>query len=288
VSYSDDELLPISALQHLVFCERQCALIHVERLWAENQLTVEGNLLHKKAHEVSHETIRGVRVVRSLWLVSRSLGLVGQADIVEFHPNGTVVPVEYKRGKPKKDASDRIQLCAQSLCLEEQLGVSIETADLFYGQKKRRTAVAIDTALREETFAKIKRLRQMIQFAETPPVVRMPKCDKCSLIELCLPDGNRFRTGAASWNERQYAAVLNSDGPETDDSPSVCVASMTVVFGRVLHGTRGLKQAGRINAVHQRRSRPSRDAWIGKEKVSRLNAEWLTTDAQRVVDFGFS
>lgn len=220
MTYSDDELIPISALQHLVFCERQCALIHVERLWAENQLTVEGNLLHKKAHEASHETIRGVRVVRGLWLVSRILGLVGQADIVEFHSSGHVVPVEYKRGKPKKDASDRIQLCAQALCLEEQLNVSIETAHLFYGQRKRRTEVPINTFLREATIGKIKRLRQMIQLAETPPAIRLPKCDKCSLIELCLPDGNRFRSGVAAWNDRQYVAILTSNGPESDDVES--------------------------------------------------------------------
>jgi CRISPR-associated exonuclease Cas4 len=94
VSYSDDELLAISALQHLVFCERQCALIHVERLWAENPLTVEGNLLHKKAHEPSHETIRGVRVTRGLWLVSREIGFVSQADIVELQANGIVVAVD--------------------------------------------------------------------------------------------------------------------------------------------------------------------------------------------------
>jgi CRISPR-associated exonuclease Cas4 len=218
VSYNDDELLPISALQHLVFCERQCALIHVERLWAENQWTVEGNLLHKKAHEPSHETIRGVRVARGLWLASRTLGLVGQADIVEFHSDGTVIPVEYKRGKPKADASDRIQVCAQSLCLEEQLGVSIKSAQLFYGLKKRRTEVTIDASLRELTMEKIHRLRQMIQFAETPSAVRMPKCDKCSLIEFCLPDGNRFQTGAAAWNERQYTTVLSFDGPQSDDS----------------------------------------------------------------------
>jgi CRISPR-associated exonuclease Cas4 len=106
------------------------------------------------------------------------------------------------------------------LCLEEQLSVSIETAHLFYGQKRRRTEVAINASLREATIAKIKRLRQMIQFAETPPAVRLPKCDRCSLIELCLPDGNRFRNGAAAWNERQYAAILTSDGPESDDVES--------------------------------------------------------------------
>lgn len=217
MTYSDDELLPISALQHLVFCERQCALIHVERAWADNQWTVEGNVMHKNAHEASHEVVRGVRVARGLWLVSRTIGLVGQADIVEFHPDGRVVPVEYKRGKPKRDDSDRIQVCAQSMCLEEQLGVSIETAFLFYGQKKRRTEVAIDANLRLLTRSKVGRFRQMMDRRETPPAVRLPKCDKCSLIELCVPDGQRFRTGVAAWNDRQYNAVLDSDGPETDD-----------------------------------------------------------------------
>jgi CRISPR-associated exonuclease Cas4 len=217
MTYSDDELLPISALQHLVFCERQCALIHVERLWSENQLTVEGKLLHKNAHESSHETIRGVRVVRGLWLVSRILGLVGQADVVEFRSGGVVVPVEYKRGNPKKDASDRIQLCAQALCLEEQLNVSIETAHIFYGQKKRRIEVAINASLREATVTKIQRLRQIIVFAETPPAIRLPKCDNCSLIELCLPSGNRFRSGVVAWNEQQYSAILTSNGPESDE-----------------------------------------------------------------------
>lgn len=214
--YGDDELLPISALQHLVFCERQCALIHVERAWADNQWTVEGHVMHKNAHEPSHDVVRGVRVARGLWLVSRTIGLVGQADIVEFHPDGRVVPVEYKRGKPKRDDSDRIQVCAQSMCLEEQLGVSIESAYLFYGQKKRRSEVAIDAPLRSLTRSKVDRFRQMMEDRETPPAVRLPKCEKCSLIELCVPDGQRFRTGVAAWNDRQYAAVLESDGPETD------------------------------------------------------------------------
>lgn len=214
--YTDDELLPISALQHMVFCERQCALIHVERLWADNALTVDGNLLHKKAHDNSHELIDGVRVARSLWLVSRRLGLVGQADIVELHRDGSVVPVEYKRGKPKRDLCDEIQLCAQALCLEEQLKTSIDRGFLFYGKRKRRTAVAIDESLRAQTGDVISRLRDMIDRQQTPTATRQPKCDNCSLIDLCLPDGQRFRTGVAAWNQRQFAAAASDDAPLTD------------------------------------------------------------------------
>lgn len=215
--YSEDDLLPISALQHLVFCERQCALIHVERLWAENRLTVEGQVLHNKAHDNSHELIDGVRVARGLWLVSRVHGIVGQADIVELHSSGTVVPVEYKRGKPKRDDSDRIQLCAQALCLEEQLNTAIDQGFLFYGKRKRRTPVDIDQALRGLTLAKIARLRQMVENRETPTANRQPKCENCSLMELCLPDAQRFRNGVDSWNDRQYTALAAADSPTTDE-----------------------------------------------------------------------
>lgn len=215
--YSEDDLLPISALQHLVFCERQCALIHVERLWAENRLTVEGQVLHNKAHDNSHELIDGVRVARGLWLVSRVHGIVGQADIVELHSSGTVVPVEYKRGKPKRDDSDRIQLCAQALCLEEQLNTAIDQGFLFYGKRKRRTPVDIDEDLRRLTLAKIARLRQMVENRETPTAIRQPKCENCSLVELCLPDAQRFRNGVDSWNDRQYTALAAADSPTTDE-----------------------------------------------------------------------
>ena len=182
--YSENQLLPISALQHLIFCERQCALIHVEQLWAENVLTVEGRQLHEKADKGKSETAGKIRIARSLWLKSDQLGLIGQADIVEFHDDGAVIPVEYKRGKPKKDDSDRVQICAQAMCLEEMKNVSIPVAYLFYGKQQRRTEVAIDQSLREITQSKIKRLRQMIDQRETPAAKRMPKCDKCSL--LCL------------------------------------------------------------------------------------------------------
>ena len=214
--FTDNQLLPISALQHLIFCERQCALIHVEQLWAENVLTVEGKQLHDKAHDGHSETIGSMRITRSLWLKSNRLGLIGQADIVEFHDNGTVVPVEYKRGKPKKDASDRVQLCAQAMCLEDMLEIDIAEGSLFYGMRKRRTRVDFDDTLRQLTIQKIERLKQMIENRETPTARRMPKCEKCSLVELCMPDSQRFRTGVAAWNARQFEAIKNDSPPESD------------------------------------------------------------------------
>ena len=214
--FSDDQLIPISALQHLIFCDRQCALIHVERLWAENQFTVEGRQLHDKAHEGKSETASGVRVARGLWRKSNRLGLTGQADVVEFHQDGRIIPVEYKRGKPKKDDSDRVQLCAQALCLEDMKQTEIEMGCLFYGARKRRTEVPFDRKLREITQQKLDQLRHMIDNRITPPATRAPKCDKCSLLELCMPGALRFRTGAAMWNERQFEAVDRLECPVTD------------------------------------------------------------------------
>lgn len=219
--FTEERLLPISALQHLIFCERQCALIHVERLWAENQLTVEGRQLHDKAHDGKSEIVDGVRITRSLWLRSLAYGLIGQADVVEFHPDGRVVPVEYKRGRPKKDDSDRVQICAQAICLEEMLDVSIASAQLFYGTNKRRKEVLLNQRLRQLTLAKIQRLRTMVDQRETPPANRQPKCDKCSLVELCMPDCLRFSRGTAAWNDRQFAAInaiAINVGPLSDDT----------------------------------------------------------------------
>lgn len=238
--YTEDQLLPISALQHLIFCERQCALIHVERLWAENRWTVEGNHLHKKAHGEDGDRGKtliedGVRIARGLNLRSFELGLVGQADVVEFHrPNnlpanhlrdlterhGRVIPVEYKRGKPKKNDSDRVQLCAQAFCLEEMLNISIELGYLFYGKRKRRTEVVFDERIRDRTRAAIQRLREMIDNRETPPAARQPKCESCSLLNLCLPDSMRLKTGASKFNQRQLETTLAGDGPTTDEVES--------------------------------------------------------------------
>jgi len=186
--YAEIDLLPISALQHLLFCPRQCALIHNEQLWAENYLTAQGQVLHQKAHEPKHETRPGIRIARSLYLSSRTLGLRGIADIVEFHRDGTILPIEYKRGKPKANDCDRIQLCAQALCLEEMLDRPIPAGALFYGAKRRRTPVEFDSDLRSRTTTAAAELHTLIASGRTPTAIREPKCDACSLLELCLPD----------------------------------------------------------------------------------------------------
>lgn len=197
--YREDELRPISALQHLRFCPRQCALIHLEQVWEENRLTAEGRVLHEKAHEPRHETRAGVRTTRSLPLRSFALGLSGIADIVEFHPGGTLVPVEYKRGKPKADGSDALQLCAQALCLEEMLGRPVPAGALFYGQTRRRTDIPFEPHLRAETTAAAHQLHTLLAAGVTPPAVREAKCDACSLLNLCLPGALRHRQDTQAW-----------------------------------------------------------------------------------------
>lgn len=203
------EPLSISALQHLLFCERQCALIHIEGLWAENRLTVEGRILHRKAHgdDVGPrgggraESRPGVRIVRGLALESSRLGLVGQADVVEFR-GGVAFPVEYKRGKPKKHDADRVQLCAQALCLEEMLGAGVPAGALYYGAIKHREEVAFDAGLRAKTEHAAARLHALIGAGVTPRVKRERKCDRCSLLHLCLPEGTGPGKSARRYVER--------------------------------------------------------------------------------------
>jgi CRISPR-associated protein Cas4 len=200
--------LPISALQHLLYCERQCALIHVERLWEENFFTADGRVLHKRAHEGPSESRPGIRTARGLSLKCERLGLHGQADVVEFHSDGRVVPVEYKRGKPKAHRADEVQLCAQALCLEEMHGAAIPSGFLFYGKTRRRTDVAFDPALRALTEALAARLHALIASGETPPpVFESKKCSACSLIEICVPRLSK-RPTARRWFEQQLADSL--------------------------------------------------------------------------------
>jgi CRISPR-associated exonuclease Cas4 len=184
--YTEDQLLPLSGLQHLVFCERQWALIHLEQQWEENRLTAEGNLLHEAAHREGKESRPGVKICRGLRLRSLRLGLSGQADVVEFH-HSQPFPVEYKRGKPKADLSDRIQLCAQAMCLEEMLDLSIPNGALFYGTTRRRLDVAFDESLRHEVERLAEQMHDLYRRQCTPIVEYAPKCENCSLIEVCLP-----------------------------------------------------------------------------------------------------
>lgn len=219
--FTEDEMLPLSGLQHLIFCERQCALIHVEQLWVDNRLTVEGTYLHRRADSGETESRGDVRTERSVPLRSLRLGLIGKADAVEFHRSrdGDVdvwlpFPVEYKRGKPKRDRSDEIQLCAQALCLEEMLGLEIAAGALFYGTTRRRHDVAFDADLRTATETAAERLHRLIASGVTPPAVREPKCESCSLINLCLPAAPRRAA-------RSVAAYLDGAlGPAPPLEPS--------------------------------------------------------------------
>jgi len=229
--YAESDLLPISALQHLLFCERQAALIHVEQVWDENRYTAEGNVLHKKAHDGKPETRDGERIARGLPLRSLELGLAGVADVVLYKsPEGVtqagrtladklrqaspevlaqwvVTPVEYKRGRPKRNDADRVQLCAQAMCLEEMHGVAISQGALFYGQTRRRKEVRFDDELRLVTRDAALRFRNLIETGVTPTAQREKKCDTCSLLPLCLPDAMQ-RQSARQFLHRQLREAI--------------------------------------------------------------------------------
>jgi CRISPR-associated exonuclease Cas4 len=202
---NESDLLPLSALQHLIFCPRQCALIHVEQQWKENALTLEGQYLHQRADETGpRREIRGeLVIVRGLALRSLKLGLSGRADVVELRrverrkPGAALpglpgrwlpFPVDYKRGRPKPDAADEVQLCAQAICLEEALSVEVPGGALFYGQKRRRHAVEFGKELRGLTVETAERLHELFRRQVTPPAVREPRCERCSLLNICVPD----------------------------------------------------------------------------------------------------
>jgi len=187
----DDELIPISALTHYAYCPRRCALIHIEQIWEENRFTAEGRIMHEHVHEEGDESRGDVRIERGVALRSLKLGLTGKADVVEYHrqPDGSwqAFPVEYKRGKPKPDDSDKVQLCAQAMCLEEMLNVSIPAGALFYGKTRRRLDVDFDETLRQETQYVAKKAHELIESGQTPKPVYAKRCESCSLVAECMP-----------------------------------------------------------------------------------------------------
>ena len=211
----DSSPIPLSALQHAVYCLRQAALIHVERLWEENRFTAEGRVLHAVVDEKSQRFSRGVRRVSSMPLSSARLQLAGVADVVEFHKgeNGeTPYPVEYKRGKPKLHRADEAQLCAQALCLEEMTGRAVPEGALFYAQTRRRVVVPFDAELRRLTEATAQALKEVIASGRTPPAVyERRKCDSCSLLEPCRP--KLSGRSAKNWRDRQLRAALDGEAP---------------------------------------------------------------------------
>lgn len=259
----DDRLLPISGLQHLAFCPRQCALIHLDGVWSENFFTAAGRVMHERVHNADSETRGDVRTARGLWLRSKRLGLVGVADVVEFRrvdspfddatsqtqtseqstlnndafPKSTNAPtlnadaptnaterpvvavklpkrrgfwrpypVEYKRGQPKKNNCDAVQLCAQAICLEESLGCAILEGALFYGTTKRRVVVRFDAELRDETTELARRFRALVDSEVVPEPVASPRCQSCSLADECLPDVRKSASRYLRNNWREAGA----------------------------------------------------------------------------------
>ena len=204
----EDDLVPISALRHMLYCPRRCALIHVERQWSENSFTAEGRLLHRRADAGGHEHRAGVRVARSVPVWSKTLGISGIADVVEVRErDGSVYPIEYKRGRPRGHRADEVQLCAQALCLEEMLAKSVPEGAFFIGQERRRRAVVFDSELRALTETVAADARRLIGSGHTPPpVYEARKCEACSLKELCMPRAPRDLYAVARW----LATAVNS------------------------------------------------------------------------------
>lgn len=204
--YNEDDLIMLSALQHYVFCPRQCALIHIEQVWAENRQTAEGRIMHERVHEENRESRGNLRVEYGVPLRSLRLGLIGKADIVEFHrlqdETWQPFPVEYKRGKPKADDCDKVQLCAQALCLEEMLNARILKGALFYGKTRRRLDVSFDEKLRQKTEETARNVRLLIESGRTPPPVYTKKCESCSLVGECLPKTMGKRRSVKSYLTR--------------------------------------------------------------------------------------
>lgn len=223
MEYSDDDYLALSGVQHFAFCERQWALIHVEKQWIENIKTAEGRVMHERTHNTDiTETYDDSIITRSMFLTSKKLGIFGQADVVEFwlvskESGGVNIPehegywipkpVEYKRGKPKPDDRDEVQLCAQALCLEEMLQVHIEKGCMYYDETRRRTQVDFDIQLREHVVDLCFRMHETFNQGITPKAEFNKKCDQCSLLQICMPKLSSKKVKV----EKYIQNVINDD-----------------------------------------------------------------------------
>ena len=200
MAQSPDDYLMISALQHKAFCPRQCALIHIEQVWAENLYTLRGQRVHEKVDTPEHELIEGIRGERAMPLWSHTLGLTGIADVVEFLADGTPYPVEYKAGSKKARDADDFQLCAQALCLEEMLNCAISRGAIFHHRSRRRREVTFDQGLRSQVLNTITQLRALLAQTELPPPVADARCRDCSLLDACMPHALKDFAQAARRN----------------------------------------------------------------------------------------
>jgi CRISPR-associated exonuclease Cas4 len=185
--------ISISALQHYVYCMRQCGLIHVAQVWSENLHTQKGRREHDRVDVPEYEIKAGVRLERALPVWSERLGLIGKCDVVEFHEDGRVYPVEYKHGPRKKGLHDDVQLCAQAICLEEMLNVTIKEGAIFHVKSRRRRRVMFDDALRLIVSRTVVDVREMLESAKVPKPIFGKHCDQCSLKDACMPDARPGR-----------------------------------------------------------------------------------------------
>jgi len=184
----ESDPIPISALQHWAYCPRQAALIHLDGVWSDNPFTRRGHLLHERADTPGSDRRGDVRVERALPLFSRRLGLSGRADAVEFHPDGTIVPVEYKSGRRRARYADELQLCAQAMCLEEMFGRAVPQGAIFHAPERRRRTVVFSAALRQAVERTIVELAAALSRATLPVPVNDGRCPDCSLRRVCLPE----------------------------------------------------------------------------------------------------
>ncbi|MCK9485485.1 MAG: CRISPR-associated protein Cas4 [Dehalococcoidia bacterium] len=183
---ADDRVdVPISAIEHFSYCPRQCALIHVEQTYEENQFTIRGRIAHERVDSGEQRSTRGVREVRALSLWSDRYGLVGKADLVEFR-DGRPFPVEYKVGR-RRGVHAALQLCAQAICLEEMFGGSVEAGALYFRAERQRYHVPIDAPLRQQTLEIVEAVRQQVARRTVPEAPNDQRCRHCSLINACLP-----------------------------------------------------------------------------------------------------
>lgn len=193
--WTDDEIVLVSAIEHYSYCPRQCALIHVEKVFDENLFTLRGSMAHGRVDQPTDTIENGVRVERALPIWSERYGLQGKADVVEFHPDGAVFPVEYKIDTRKAARHDDLQLCAQAMCLEEMLGRLVTHGAVYSGSARRRRDIEFTDALRERTLGAIGAIRAMMRDRSLPEPVDDARCPSCSLIDVCMPSVASMASG---------------------------------------------------------------------------------------------
>ena len=252
MKYQEEDFLQLSGLQHFKFCRRQWALIHVEKQWAENYRTTDGAIMHENAHDGSFTESRGDLVItRDMRVFSRTLGVSGACDVLEFRHGETGIPlkgreglwqpypVEYKRGKPKEGTEDTLQLCGQAMCLEEMLCCEIPRGALYYGEPRRRTEVDFTPELRQEVRALLEEMHALYARGNTPKVKPTKGCNACSLKGLCLPKLMRSKSVSAYLRRRFFGGR-----PLIAHTDAMMIRELRRIGGLLKHNFETLRQSG--------------------------------------------